>query len=758
MFLGCLRAAVVAFVTLLAAGAALEAQEVPPPYEAPDLAGPAATSSPLSAPTPPAARDPAPVAAPAAEAVTPSEAPRPAVASALVAPDATVAAHYNAGRAALDLGQLAKAIEHFTAAIAAAPGYEPPYADRAVAYIRQKNYDKAVVDLTKALDLTANVASAAVRAPLFANRGTTYGTLKQLDRSIADFDQALALDPTMAFAWANRAYSHYQHKNYDATIADATRAVALKPSYEFAYSVRGYAYNNKKQFDLAIADFNKILALSAGNQMAIFGLRTAYLLGKPEERAKIKVVRLADAACEPACAEWITIDGKIEHGAADQLRAVLRQVGKRKLPVFVNSGGGLVDDSLEMGRMIRAAGLDVMVTRTEFVACGKDDQACRKRVTDDRGLGRPYGAGAMCASACGFLIAAGIKRYVGPGGVVGVHQIVTTARMYQPTLVGGRIVNQPVGEKRTVRTGVEKYVAVRKFFEQMGIGEDIMTYMISEPNTSMHWLTLPELRATRIMTDAGDGAQLIARGALQPAGLNGVAAPIAPLPGGTVSLQATPPVGAILSVDADAKRLAQAIQKELTRLGCGPVAEDGKWNQAVRRALDRYNRLTGRPLKTASPLTETLEALTARQGPVCPLACPPEMTENDDGQCIANKPGSMAKPDDGTGSDEKTAGIPGKEPKTKLVSLPGPEPEDGQKRRREREGERGVPSVAPNIGGANCHNTATSCSGALSSCLSNCNSRHADSRCFNDCNSAVIYCRSSGVWRTSNCLKTGMAH
>ena len=55
-----------------------------------------------------------------------------------------------------------------------------------------------------------------------------------------------------------------------------------------------------------------------------------------------------------------------------------------------------------------------------------------------------------------------------------------------------------------------------------------------------------------------------------------------------------------------------------------------------------------------------------------------------------------------------------------------------------------------------CSNRATSCSGALSSCLANCRERNAGAGCQKDCSQAVQNCRSTGTWQTTNCLKTGM--
>ena len=56
-------------------------------------------------------------------------------------------AHQNRGAAYLRKGQLQKAIEDFTQAIALQPGYADAYNNRANAYWRMGNKDKALADL-----------------------------------------------------------------------------------------------------------------------------------------------------------------------------------------------------------------------------------------------------------------------------------------------------------------------------------------------------------------------------------------------------------------------------------------------------------------------------------------------------------------------------------------------------------------------------------------------------------------------------------
>lgn len=73
--------------------------------------------------------------------------------------------------------------------------------------------------------------------------------------------------------------------------------------------------------------------------------------------------------------------------------------------------------------------------------------------------------------------------------------------------------------------------------------------------------------------------------------------------------------------DESPEALVRSIQTELTRLGCDPGKEDGKWGANVRDALDRFNKATSSAVALEGPKRETLAALAGRTGRVCPLQC-----------------------------------------------------------------------------------------------------------------------------------------
>src|SRR5439155_1557214 len=76
-----------------------------------------------------------------------------------------------------------------------------------------------------------------------------------------------------------------------------------------------------------------------------------------------------EGVCGPGCSEWIAAEGQIEANSAQQLRAFLGRLGKRKLPIFFHSPGGNVTTSTVMGRLLRERDMTAGVSETMPLAC-----------------------------------------------------------------------------------------------------------------------------------------------------------------------------------------------------------------------------------------------------------------------------------------------------------------------------------------------------------------------------------------------------
>jgi hypothetical protein len=236
-----------------------------------------------------------------------------------------------------------------------------------------------------------------------------------------------------------------------------------------------------------------------------------------EPPMQFHVVRGSHAECEPQCLQWIAAQGRIVVGSANQLKKVLRQLGDHKLPVFIDSGGGAVNDALAMGRLIRAKGLDIAVTKTAFTPCTPADGACRKAKSDGELRGLAQAHLSKCASSCAFVLAGGVRRLVGPGTSVGVHQISMTLLRYQ--VWTRRSFGVPVETKKTLlsrQTVGQKhaetestYSSITTYLREMGISNILMGMIRSTPNDTISWLTASDLHLTGLATDFINGEQLV---------------------------------------------------------------------------------------------------------------------------------------------------------------------------------------------------------------------------------------------------------
>lgn len=82
----------------------------------------------------------------------------------------------------------------------------------------------------------------------------------------------------------------------------------------------------------------------------------------PVEEMTVRLVRLA-GGCEPNCPEWIAADGTIARSSPDRFRAALSAAGGHKVLVVLNSRGGDLQAAVDIGSMIREAGLTTVIAK-----------------------------------------------------------------------------------------------------------------------------------------------------------------------------------------------------------------------------------------------------------------------------------------------------------------------------------------------------------------------------------------------------------
>ncbi|RUZ72917.1 hypothetical protein EN943_28855 [Mesorhizobium sp. M7A.F.Ca.US.006.01.1.1] len=241
---------------------------------------------------------------------------------------------------------------------------------------------------------------------------------------------------------------------------------------------------------------------------------------------QVVVVRSNATGCEPSCPEWISAEGAITAGTPAQLKRILKTLGRRKLPIVVNSPGGNVDAALQLGRIIRKNKLDIAIGTTKFSDCWPGMEDCR--ANDGKGaayFGMASDGGAMCNSACPLMFAGGVRRVAGGWAYLGVHQITTTyfpsTRHYRTTyrVVRGKkyqITTETITPGESYKTYEMSKALARKlsaYLREMGVGQGVLDTMKATPASDIRQITLHDMLSMKLATST-DTVDLFASASL----------------------------------------------------------------------------------------------------------------------------------------------------------------------------------------------------------------------------------------------------
>jgi hypothetical protein len=132
------------------------------------------------------------------------------------------------------------------------------------------------------------------------------------------------------------------------------------------------------------------------------------------------------------CSEWIAAEGMIDLDASQRLRDFLGTLSRRDMPIFFNSAGGDVRQSLLLGGILRERRMTAGVGRTLPEGCrntGSTDDACRRLMQSKKEhKARLVTAATSCVSGCAYALLGGAVRQVAPDAQLGVHSVRPSAR------------------------------------------------------------------------------------------------------------------------------------------------------------------------------------------------------------------------------------------------------------------------------------------------------------------------------------------
>lgn len=133
------------------------------------------------------------------------------------------------------------------------------YNNRGYEYDDRGDYEKAIADYTKAIQLKPDYAEA------YNNRGISYSNRKQYDKAMDDYSKAIKLNPDYSIAYCNRAGIFIDYGMYKEALKDLRKAIKLNP-----YS------------DKAFGEFAQVQLLQGNNKEALIKINSAIHLNEDE--------------------------------------------------------------------------------------------------------------------------------------------------------------------------------------------------------------------------------------------------------------------------------------------------------------------------------------------------------------------------------------------------------------------------------------------------------------------------------------------
>jgi tetratricopeptide (TPR) repeat protein len=104
-------------------------------------------------------------------------------------------------------------------------------------------------------------------AQTYVNRANTYLSDGQYDQAISECTRAIQLDPNLYIAYINRASAYSLKGQYDLVISDCSAAIQLEPELPLAYLSRGMGYRSLGRKVEALKDLEKLLTLTSSPQL-----------------------------------------------------------------------------------------------------------------------------------------------------------------------------------------------------------------------------------------------------------------------------------------------------------------------------------------------------------------------------------------------------------------------------------------------------------------------------------------------------------
>lgn len=165
-------------------------------------------------------------------------------------------AYYNRGYAYVMSGDFDKAIEDFNKTIQLNANYPDVYGSRGFAYYKKKKYDQAIHDLKRNLE-----ANPKESAETYCVMGYAYDGKGDYNQSLSCFSKAMSIKPKIVPDYY-KAVIYEKSGKYDDAINCLDNVISASPDQSQSYCMRAIVYCDKQNYQKALNDINKALEIN----------------------------------------------------------------------------------------------------------------------------------------------------------------------------------------------------------------------------------------------------------------------------------------------------------------------------------------------------------------------------------------------------------------------------------------------------------------------------------------------------------------
>ncbi len=222
---------------------------------------------------------------------------------------------WGAGR--VSRGNYETAVRDCTRAIELRPDAAEPYIHRANAYFQLGNFASATADFETAIRLNPQAANGHI------GLGNLHYDTRNYVEAIRCYNLALYHEPDNAGVYYNRGLVATAQGNYQHAVKDYTEALRLKPEYAFIYGNRGEMYFLLGRYEDALNDFHQAHRVNPMLRRAVAGMAIArHALGETLESIRLwKLLLALNTQYEDA--SWVADEHAWAPALADEVRGLL---------------------------------------------------------------------------------------------------------------------------------------------------------------------------------------------------------------------------------------------------------------------------------------------------------------------------------------------------------------------------------------------------------------------------------------------------